>query len=158
MLYRSQPPAGWTSTPDVQAKIDDAYRRCLDLTAFNYTVRQEYDRLPHAGEGIEYKKHPKQLINIDPAVELRDWGARRGAPTTLDQEYQRHRAMLSSLPQAEWPTWITGKVVLKVFLEDFPHKSIPHETLKSIYIDKHPSPHAELVALVTRIVERNGQP
>jgi hypothetical protein len=152
-LTRGSPPVGWQTDADVKAKIDAAYVRCVDLAAFNYTVRREYDRQP--GGGIEYKKHP--LAVIAPENELLRWGASRGA-RALDQEYQRNKTMIQALPPASLPKWITGKAVLKVFLEDFAIKSVPHENLKSIYIDKHPSPPPDITAIVTRIIERGGQP
>lgn len=154
VLSRGEPPAGWQTVADLRAKIGVAYKDCVDLTAFNYTVRLEYDRVPR--DGIEYKKHPKAVVN--PGAELKAWGLPRGAPVPLDQEFVRHKQMLDALPDSEWSKWIPGKPVLKVFLEGWPYKGVPHEMLKSMYIDKHTYVPTDLSGLIKRIVERGGEP
>lgn len=155
-LSRGALPVGWQTESDVSARIGAAYRRCMDLAAFNYTVHREHARVSQGA--IPYKKHPNAMTSA--VADLLAWGATRAPapPTPLDQAYQAHQAMIQGLAPAEWPKWITGKAVLKVFLEDFAIRSIPHEILKSLYINAHAQVPPDLDALVTRIVERHGDP
>lgn len=154
LLGRGGLPAGWQTVEDVQARIEDAYRQCMRLAAFNYTVRQECDRQP--GDGIEYKQHPKGLI--EPEVKLLQWGEARRAPLGLEQAYQQNCARIHALPAAQWPVWITGKAVLKVFLEGFAIRSVPSEMLLNLYINSSPVAPDDLAAIITRIIQHRGAP
>lgn len=153
-LSKKSIPPGWQDLHAVQGHIDDAYRKCIQVAAFNYTVRQESDRQP--GQCIEYKRHPKGLIN--PESELLNWGRQRASPQPLDQVYQGHCEMIQSLPSVEWPIWISGKLVLTVFLESFPIK-LQHRYLESLYINiAWPQPPADVEVLIKRLIDRHGEP
>lgn len=149
-LERTTPP-GWSSTAEIAAHIDAAYKQCMEVAAFNNTVRMESDRLPQ--NTIEYKRHPKSVrAGISLAQELQLWGQQRNTPEPLDDLFTNRLAYIQSLPSAQWPIWISGKIVLKVFLEGFPVKSIPHERLKTLYISQWPDPHPDLAAMVLSLI------
>lgn len=146
-------PAGWQDEAELTAQITAAYRDCIAVAAWNLTIRREYDRHP-TGAAPEYKEHPDALTKAKepPAQTLRTWGEGRAAPQSLDQAYEDHQAMLHGLPVSDWPQWITGKAVLKVFLQRLPGKKLPQELLLSWYLDKHPDPPADLLTLIQRIL------
>jgi hypothetical protein len=154
LLERGSLPPGWQTVAEVQAHIDDAYRKCMNVAAFNYTVRQEGDRLH--GDCIEYKRHPQNLLS--PESELLAWGQMRSAPQALNQVYQSHCEMIQGLAPNDWPIWISGKLVLKVFLESFP-KKLQHRLLENLYINSAwPQPPTDLDALIRRLIDRRGHP
>jgi hypothetical protein len=136
------------------AQIAADYRACLPLAAWNYTVRMECQRLPR--EGLRHVEHPKALP-ADPAAELVAWGASRGTPRPLDQCYAEQLERLEATAPEEWPRWVTGKAVLKLFLERFPVESGPRPAsgpLINLYMNQHSNPPVEHMALVRRILQR----
>ncbi|HSN98492.1 MAG TPA: DUF4435 domain-containing protein [Candidatus Nanopelagicales bacterium] len=158
LLRRGVCPPGWSSEAELRSQIEAAYRRCIPLAAFNYTVRMEYDRLPR--DGIGYKEHPDAVQ--EPEARLDDWAATTGRspPQPLSQMYSAHLQRLQALDPAEWPVWISGKAVLKVFLKSFPCPSgnVSQDILVNLYLEKQPQPPSEIEALVNRIVDRAGHP
>lgn len=158
LLRRGVCPAGWSSPEEVQSQIDAAYRKCMPLAAFNYTVRREYDRLPR--DGIAYKEHPDAVQQ--PELRLDDWASTTGRspPQPLSQVYNAQLQRLQASDPAEWPVWISGKAALKVFLQGFPCPSgnVSQDILVNLYLEKQPHPPAEIAELVSRIVDRAGHP
>ena len=153
MLLRSGLPSGWDTEAGVGAQITAAYRNCVDLAAWNWTLNDENIRQP-SGARLDFKEHPDALrrASVPPDEQLRTWGQQRGAPQPLDAIYRQHQATLQALADADLPQWITGKAVLKVFLQVLPVAQIDHRYLLSIYIDKQPDPPADLAALVDQIL------
>ncbi|MCP3059786.1 DUF4435 domain-containing protein [Myxococcus sp. K38C18041901] len=155
LLYRNSPPVDWSSEADITKRIVDAYRRCVPLAAFNMTVAKEYERLPQ--DGISYKMHPDAVVA--PEGELKTWGLSRSPPLPLEQVFLSNLQKIQSAPQSELEKWVTGKAALKVFLQSMPPKArVSHDHLVSLYLDGYPTPPSEIHALVTRIIDRGGQP
>jgi len=145
-------PALWDTTAAVQAQIDDVYRECLGLAAWNHTVRSECERLPR--DGLRHVEHPKAMPT-QPEQELSEWGQARGAPRQLGDCFRERLGWLRAAPQDQLPCWVTGKAVLKVLLERFPVASGPRphgEHLVNLYMSVYPTPPDEHVMLVRRIL------
>ena len=152
-LLRTGLPSGWTDEAGVAGHILMAYRACLDIAAWNRTVHSENARQA-GGPSLDFKEHPDALLRakVPPDEQLRTWGQPRGAPQPLDAVYRQHQAALQALPDADLPQWITGKAVLKVFLQALPVDKIADRHLLSIYIDKQPDPPADVAALIEQIL------
>lgn len=145
-------PAEWDSEAAVQAQIDAAYRACLPLAAWNYTVRMECLRSP--GAGLRHVEHP-QALPKDPRQELSAWEQGRAVPRPLAECYEEQLGRLQTMSSAELPCWVTGKAVLKVLLERFPVAIGPRphpESLVNLYMGVFPTPPDEHVGLVRRIL------
>jgi len=153
LLQRTDLPPGWENEAAIAAQITAAYRTCLDIAAWNYTVHSEQARQP-GGPNLEYKEHPDALLRpkIPVDEQLGAWGQQRGAPQSLDGVYRQHQTMLQALPDAELPRWVTGKAVLKVFLQALPVHKIADRHLLSFYIHQQPDPPSDLVDLVDLIL------
>lgn len=109
-------------------------------------------RLPR--DGLRHVEHPKAMP-ADPSGSLVAWGGARGAPRPLEECYREQLARLEAMAPDEWPRWVTGKAVLKVFLERFPVEAGPRSAagpLINLYMSLHPRPPAEHAALVRRIL------
>lgn len=151
LVHRSARPPGWDSVDDLRERILDAYRKCLTVSAFNLTVKQEYARLPGdpTGAALGYKHHPSS-VNDATLAQLDAWGTTRGAPP-LREHYDAELRRLSSAPLSEWQHRVTGKAVLKVFHNSFPDVNARH-LLDNLYLDKYPNPPDDLARLVQRIL------
>jgi len=147
-------PEGWDTEAAIEALIAEAYRECLPLAAWNYTVRTECQRLPK--DGLRHVEHPKALPQR-PDETLAEWGRTRRAPRPLDEVYKERLESLSAAVQSELPCWVTGKAVLKVLLERLPVPSGPRpiaSLLVNLYMREYPRPSDEHTALVRRILGR----
>lgn len=156
VLHRGGPPAGWSTVAEVDAKIADIYRRLIPVGAYNYTIHEENNRQP--ADSLPYREHPEAVANAE--SDMRAWGATRTPPQPLYQVFLAHCQSLSSGPPGDLPKWITGKAVLKVLGQSLPRSKglVPLEALVNLYLDKHPLPPAEIAEIVTRIVDRDGDP
>ena len=137
---------------ELRAQIDAAYRACLPLAAWNYTVRMECLRSP--GAGLRHVEHP-QALPKDPRQELSAWEQGRAVPRPLAECYEEQLGRLQTMSSAELPCWVTGKAVLKVLLERFPVAIGPRphpESLVNLYMGVFPTPPDEHVGLVRRIL------
>lgn len=152
MVSRSTLRPHWDSLAAVEAQVLAAYRACLPVAAWNYTVKQEYTRLPEdAGAGsLGYKAHP-EAVRGDPCAALDDWGAKRGVAGSLGAAFTAELARLEAGELAQWQACVTGKAVLKVFLQDFPVTNAK-ALLVNLYLGVHPAPPEDLELLVRRIV------
>lgn len=154
-LCRGNAPEGWRTAAEIAARIDEAYRRCLRVGAYNRVVWEEHGREPgHGGRCLEYVDHSDGLKDA-PEQRLLEWGKQRGAPRPLDEMFEAHLAQLEREPPELWPCWVSGKAVLKSFLAEFPAWKGQRPTagvLISLYLDKHPTPPPELADLIGRLV------
>jgi len=151
-LHRATLPEGWSSVDEVQAQIDAAYRQCLSIAAHNWTIHDECARLPR--DGIPYMEAPVGAQNL--RERLNKWEASRGVPRSLESCFDDHLSYLQGCAPANWPQWVTGKAVLKVFLERMPLRGgkLDKDRMVNLYMDKHPDPPPELEQLVRRILEQ----
>lgn len=152
LVHRSTLPPGWDSLEAVTQRILDAYRSCLSVAAFNFTVHEEYARLPGdpTGAALGYKAHP-HAVDAAARQQLDVWGAARGAPQALGELYESSLARLQAASFTEWRAQVTGKAVLKVFQGSFPGVSARH-LLDNLYLDKYPRPPEDLQRLIGRIL------
>lgn len=151
LVHRSTRPAGWDSVAAVHEQILAAYRKCLPLAAFNFTVKQDYARLPAdpSGTRFGYRHHPDS-VNPSTLGQLDAWGAERGLPG-LREQYDVELARLTAASFTEWQQRVTGKAVIKVFHGAFPGVNARH-LLDNLYLDKYPQPPADLDRLVRRML------
>lgn len=159
-LHRGTAPAPWDHAEGVAAKLEQAYRACAGVAAWNVIVSAECRREPQHPVGSPgYREHPDALPK-DPAQELMRWGAQRAAPRSLADEFSARLARMQQMNVQELSCWVTGKAVLKVFLRDFPvpfGPRIHNEVLKNLYLNAHPAPPDELDGLVRRIITLAGR-
>lgn len=151
VTHRSVRPPAWDSVEAVSDRVLDAYRRCLTVAAWNYTVCQEYARLPGDvnGERFKYRAHP-DAMTPRAREELDAWGAARGAPGPLGDAFMAELERLGAADLAEWQRRVTGKAVLKVFKNSFPVAA--RDLLDNLYINLYPRPPEDLERLVRRIL------
>lgn len=153
-LKRNQPPPGWQSVVEIKARIDDAYRVCLPLAARNFIIHEECAREPT--DGLTYRVHPQALRNMAPETELASWESRRQSspPIKLADAYKTRLSGLTSMTAADWQKTVTGKAVLRVFLDELQRQiaNVPCEHLASLYVSTHATPPADLDALVRRLL------
>jgi len=143
-------PSGWSSVDEVAQRIDDAYKQCLCVAAFNRTAHAENLRV--SGNGYRYACHPKGLDGLLP--KLVEWGVSRGAPRGLDGEFESHLRILGA-DRTSWPAAVTGKAVLGVFLEAMNlafGQQIQPELAKSMYVAQQTTAPTELESLVGRFL------
>lgn len=152
LVHRSTLPAGWDAVAEVESRVLDAYRSCLALAAWNFTVKQEYERLPAdpTDARLGYKAHPNAMPT-DPPAKLDEWGKKRGAPSLADA-FTAELTRLQSATFTEWQRRVTGKAVLKTFQQSFPAAGARHNLLDNLYMDRCPEPPADLAHLVRKIL------
>lgn len=148
LLHRDAPPVGWATIADVERRIEDAYRRCIRLGAWNYVVHVENVRTGR--DGWPYREHPDS-VPAGAETQLAAWGHGRGAPEPLDEQFRAHCDRLSAMSPVGWPQWITGKAVLRALHETLPFR-LPLQHLLTLYIERRPQPPDELAALIARLI------
>lgn len=156
VLHRSELPAGWASPADLADRIEEAYRGCIELAAYNRVVHLENVRSPTAvgvGANRRLATHPSGVPR-DPMAELSRWGADRSAPRQLDEAYRELVVFLRARPLSDLSCWISGKFVLSMLHQAMPQaaRGIRLEILLNWYLDKHPAPPTELAGLIDRLI------
>jgi hypothetical protein len=149
-VLNDDPPDGWRTIAEIEARITDAYRRALPLAAWNRIVCNECRRSPGPGKSPEYRDNPK-AISEEALVKLTKLGQERGAPRPLGEEFAALLLALEALPPETWPEHVTGKAVLSIFAQEFPALHSTRDkpgVLRRLYMDKHPAPPPDLAAIV----------
>lgn len=160
---RRTPKPGWNTLEEVIVTIENLYRVCIPLTAYNWTLfearnqnYQNFITLPSPQK--TYKEHPKAIAEIgDVPAYLQGIEAAMGL--TGDYLGWRYtnlttimaRSSLSSLEQV-----ISGKYVLTLLKEQFPLRISGRQTWDDIlgaYIDTCPTPPEDLRLLVDLILQ-----
>jgi hypothetical protein len=158
LLYRAGPPAGWSTEAEVALKIEGFYRQLIRVGAYNHTIHEENDRQPV--DSLSYREHPDAVMTAEQV--LSSWGATRTPPQALDQVFLARVQVLTGRASADLSKWITGKAVLNLLAQALPRLKgkggFPPDVLVNLYLDKCPRPPPEIELLVTRIVDRNGNP
>lgn len=156
LVHRGAIPAGWDSLDAVTEQIVDAYRRCLPVAAFNWTVQQEYARLPAdpTGACLGYRQHP-QAIHEAALAQLDAWGRERAAIGSLRDVFAAELDRLGGGTLDEWQRRVTGKAVLKVFHAAFPGvRGVKAPALlDNLYINTYPRPPDDLEHLIDRLLQ-----
>lgn len=154
LVTRGALPNGWRSVEDVDRRIDDAFIECLPLAAFNRTAFDEHLRYPV--DRLGYRGHPDAFGKTSPRAVLEGWGEHRGAPRPLADVFEEHLARLRASTRDVWHGEVTGKAVLKVFLNMLIRAvQIPmrqHDFLCSSYLGQQPQPHQDLEDIVGAIL------
>lgn len=152
-LTRHNAPAGWATEADINARIEESYKRCVPLAAHNAVVHDENART--SGPPRKYADHV--LAVPEPRLALATWGQSRvpGPPAPLEQAYDARRADFDSRGYPSIAEVVSGKMVLQDFLHTMNRavqKRLPVTDLVSLYIERYPAPPAELEALVRRLI------
>lgn len=154
LVTRSALPEGWRSVDDVSRRIDEAFVECLPLAAFNRTAFDEH--LRHPADKLAYRSHPDAFVKESPGEVLATWEAERGAPRALAEVFDEHVTRLRAATRDVWHREVTGKAVLKVFLNTLMRAArMPtsqHDLLCSMYLDQQPQPHRELQDIVVAML------
>lgn len=154
LVTRGALASGWRSPEDVDRRIDDAFVGCLPLAAFNRTAFDEH--LRHPIDRLAYRGHPDAFGSATPQAVLEAWGEPRGCPRSLAEVFEEHLARLRASTRHEWHGEVTGKAVLKVFLNMLMRAArMPtqqHDLLCSMYLGQQPEPHQDLGDIVAAIL------
>lgn len=154
LVTRGALPDGWRTVEDVDQRIDEAFGECLPLAAFNRTAFDEH--LRHPVDRLGYRGHPDAFGKTSPQALLTTWEEHRGAPPPLAEVFDEHLERLRAGTRAAWHTEVTGKAVLKVFLNMLMRVArMPtqqHGLLCSMYLQQQPQPHEDLTSIVDTIL------
>jgi len=156
------PKPGWNSPEEARATIEELYRECLPLSAFNWTLRQARE-LDHAAfKGLrdadrQYKEHPSALDNLgDVAGYLHGLQTQMGIADDLGQKYTDRLAHLQALSLANLEQVVSGKYVLNLLRERFPLQLSGRRAWDDVlgaYVHGCPNPHPDLSDLVELILQ-----
>lgn len=150
VLSAGEPPPGWQTVAELQARVDDAYRAALPVAAWNRVVHDEVRRGVMAARSPGYREHP-DAISEDGLRRLEQWGVEQSAPVSLRAVYEAELAAVTALGPGGWPERVTGKVAGAVFAASFPALHNARDkarTLYRLYMDKQTAPPMDLAALV----------
>lgn len=152
----------WKTVNDVRAVIEELYRECIPLSAYNWTLHRAraLDTAAFtdlADKNKRYANHPEALNGWgDVSARLGEIQNRMGLSDDLVRLYNDRLAELRDFSLAELEEVVTGKAVLTLLKEDFPvdlsSKQAWDDTL-SAYVGRCPAPPDDLRALVDLIVE-----
>ncbi len=158
-----RPRPGWQSVQDVQARIEDMYRVCLPLSAYNWTLRHAHGLDEAAFANLRdadrrYKVHPTALQNIgDVPTHLRSIRAQMNMSDDLGRLYSDRLADLQNMPLGELEQVVSGKYVLTQLREGFPIPLINNrnawDDVLSAYMSFCVGPPADLATLISLILQ-----
>lgn len=156
------PKPGWNTLDQVRATIEDLYRECLPLSAFNWTLRQARELAPAAFKGLrdadrQYKEHPSALENLEDVTgHLHNLQTQMDIADDLGQEYTDRLAHLQTLSLDDLEQVVSGKYVLKLLRERFPLRLSGRKAWDDVlgaYVHGCPTPHPDLSNLVELILQ-----
>jgi Protein of unknown function (DUF4435) len=154
LVTRGALPDGWRTVEDVDRRIDEAFGECLPLAAFNRTAFDEH--LRHPIDRLKYRAHPDAFGKTNPQALLATWGEHRGVPRLLFEVFEEHLERLRASTRAAWHGEVTGKAVLKVFLNMLMRAAhMPTQAyglLCPMYLQQQPEPHEDLKSRVDAIL------
>lgn len=158
-LLTDEPPEGWRTVAEIEARVVAAYRRALPVAAWNRVICDECRRAPGPGKRLDYRQHP-DAISEDALRRLAQWGQDRQAPGSLREAFADRLSALAGLPPAAWPEHVTGKAVLAIFTQEFPALHNARDkaaVLRRLYLEKQSAPPPDLAAIVaTMLREAEG--
>jgi hypothetical protein len=119
------PKPGWSTLEETRTTLLNLYRRCLPLSAYNWTLREARQLNEAAFKALpvndqQYREHPKAIENVDVSAHLTRLQAAMGLAEDLPPMYQARLAQLQTMTPDEWAELVSGKYVLKVLKETFP--------------------------------------
>ncbi len=153
------PRPGWNSIDDARQTIQELYRQCLPLSAFNWTVRlarqcnnSGFGVLPDADK--TYKRHPNDLPANIPAhfARLRQ---DLNLQSDLSAEYTQRLAWLQAAALDTWEQVVSGKYVLKLLK---PKLRGNWEDLIGSYMFHSATPPADLADLLETFYQNSQTP
>ncbi len=150
------PKPGWDTLDNARATLFDLYRRCLPLSAYNWTLREVRHLNEAAFKALpvnvqQYREHPKAIENVDVSAHLARLQAAVGSSEDLPQMYQARLAQLQAMTLDEWAEFVSGKYVLKVLKETFPLRlgsDKAWDDVLSAYMSICHTPPGDLVTLL----------
>jgi hypothetical protein len=149
---RRTPKPGWNTPAEARATLLELYRRCLPLSAYNWTLKQAQRFDKTASQSLPvYREHPKSLENIDVAAHLAQVQAKMNLVENLPQQYQTRLAKVQAMAPDEWEECVSGKYVLKLLRETFPLWSVKDKAWDSVlsaYMSICYAPPDDLVSLL----------
>lgn len=150
---RRTPRPGWNTVEETRGTLHDLYRRCLPLSAYNWTLRETrrlneiaFEALPEKDR--QYREHPKSLENVEPTLLLKQIQASMGLADDLASVYQGRLAQLQAMSFEEWPQWVSGKYVLKALKESFPIRPVAWDDVLSAYMSLCYAPPTDITNLL----------
>ena len=160
LIFRRGAPDGWDDATCVQKYIEDCYRDCLPLAAYNRVIKfgctkYEQQALLTPKRQRVYKTHLKGLESIDPVSKLREWGTRLGAEEDLAQLFKQHLHRLSKSSFNIWQQEVSGKYVFAHLHSLFPlpprKKRFDRYHYLNLYMVCYPTPPSDLVNMIAKI-------
>ncbi len=156
------PKPGWNSLDEARTTIEEFYRECLSLSAYNWVLRQAREQ-DYAGYKTlrdtdkEYKKHPNAIANVgNMLAHLHSIQAQLNIPDDLGQMYTERLANLEQMSLAELEQVISGKYVMTLLRERFPLRLSGKQAWDDVlgaYISICPNPPTDLVTLIELILK-----
>ncbi len=121
---RRTPKPGWNTLEEARITLFELHRRCLPLSAYNWTLHQARHSNEAAFKSLPakdqvYLEHPRALEN-DVSERLARLQENMGLTENLPQLYQTRLLQLQAMIPDEWAEFVSGKYVLKVLKETFP--------------------------------------
>ena len=159
LIFRRGAPDGWDDATRVQQYIEQCYRDCLPLTAYNRVVKfgctnyEEQALLTPKAQRV-YKTHLKALQSIDPLSKLREWGTKLDAKEDFGELFEQHLDRLSKSSFEIWQQEVSGKYVFAHLHLKFPHrkKRFDRDHYLNLYMDRYPTPPSDLEKIVAKIL------
>jgi hypothetical protein len=161
MHARRVPKPGWMTIAETEATIANLYRRCLPLSAFNWTLRVARGLTAAAFKALPindqtYREHPQALSNIDICAHFARLQAQLSLVENLPQMYTNRLRQLEAVAFGEWEQQVSGKYVLVQLRESFPIRPGDKKAwydMQSAYLFNCPTPPTDL----TNLLELIGQ-
>jgi hypothetical protein len=159
-------PDGWDDPVRVQGYIEDAYRDCLDLAAYNFAIHFGNSMYPKGASKTPkaertYRERPNALANIDPVATLNSWGKKLGFPEDLGKVFSGFLGELNRGGPPRWEKSVSGKYVLRALHQCFPRLPRTGQFSLDHYLNQYlrecPNPPPDLVGLIERIIEDAGR-
>lgn len=161
LIFRRGAPAGWDQPTRVQQYIEQCYRDCLPLAAYNRVVKfgctkYEEQALLTPKRERAYKTHPKALQSIEPLSKLREWGTKLGVEEDLGQLFSEHLDRLTKSSFEIWQQEVSGKYVFAHLHSKFPlspsKKRFDRYHYLNLYMTCYPTPPSDLENMIAKIL------
>ncbi len=165
-FLQRRPEPIWETVDDVQVTIEELYRECIPLSAYNWTLHraQALDAATFRvldDKDKTYARHPQALNGWgDVPARLGEIQNRMGLSDDLTRLYNDRLAELQDFSLAELEEVVTGKAVLTLLKESFPlglSSKQAWDDMLGAYVDKCPDPPDDVRTLVDLIVEDAGR-
>ncbi|HKX31826.1 MAG TPA: DUF4435 domain-containing protein [Blastocatellia bacterium] len=158
-IFRRNPAAaqGWDQKQTIIETIAQSYESCLSVAAHNWVVKMIMARYrPPTTLPREYLRHYKAMDDQQGVLQsLSEWGSNVGASEDLREMFESRLSQLKQSPAEIHAQVVSGKLVLKRFIE---HSPMPPKGRLHLYyylneyMEICHEPPADLTALIERII------